>query len=145
MEERYHILAQHAVRTITDYHRLCADKPELVSMPFMVIIIDELADLMIVAGKEIEESITRISQMARAAGIHMIVATQRPSVDVITGTIKVNFPSRISCKVTSKIDSRTILDCSGADKLLGKGDMLYLDTAAQITTSTWCICFGSRN
>jgi S-DNA-T family DNA segregation ATPase FtsK/SpoIIIE len=87
---------------------------------------------MMTVGREIEELITRITQMARAAGIHMIIATQRPSVDVITGLIKVNFPSRISCRVTSKVDSRTILDCSGADKLLGRGDMLFLDSTASV-------------
>jgi S-DNA-T family DNA segregation ATPase FtsK/SpoIIIE len=96
-------------------------------LPFIVLIIDELADLMMTAGREIEDLIARIAQMARASGIHLIVATQRPSVDVITGLIKVNFPSRISFRVTSKVDSRTILDCNGADKLLGRGDMLFLD------------------
>ena len=95
-------------------------------LPFVVILIDELADLMMVACKGVEESLTRLAQMARASGIHLIVATQRPSVDVLTGIIKANFPARISYKVTSRVDSRTILDAMGADKLLGKGDMLYL-------------------
>ena len=95
-------------------------------IPFIVVIVDEMADLMIVAGKEIEASVQRLAQMARAAGIHIIMATQRPSVDVITGVIKANFPTRISFQVTSKIDSRTILGDSGAEQLLGKGDMLYM-------------------
>jgi len=127
MEERYERMSQLNARNIFDYH---AATGAINTMPFMVVVIDELADLMMTAGKEIEFLITRITQMARAAGIHMMVATQRPSVDVITGLIKVNFPSRISFRVTSKIDSRTILDCGGADKLLGRGDMLFLDSTS---------------
>lgn len=127
MERRYEQMAQCGTRNIFDYQRLRSKKKELQSMPFIVVVIDELSDLMMVAGKETEILITRIAQKARAAGIHMIIATQRPSVDVITGLIKVNFPSRISFRVTSKIDSRTILDCSGSEKLLGQGDMLFLN------------------
>ena len=129
MEERYEIMTSIGARNITDYHTLCKRLPDSSPMPFLVVIIDELADLMMTCGRDIEDLIARIAQMARAAGIHMIVATQRPSVDVITGLIKVNFPSRVSCRVTSKIDSRTILDCNGAEKLLGRGDMLFLDAA----------------
>ena len=132
MEERYRHMESMNVRNIFDYHQVCKQQPGLIPMPFIVMIIDELADLMMTAGREIEDLIARITQMARAAGIHCIVATQRPSVDVITGLIKVNFPSRISFRVTSKVDSRTILDCVGADKLLGKGDMLYLDSTSRL-------------
>jgi len=106
---------------------------ELKKMPFIVVVVDEMADLMMVAGKEIEHTIQRLSQMARAAGIHLIMATQRPSVDVITGTIKANFPTRISFQVSSKFDSRTILGSEGAEKLLGKGDMLLMTAGGKTT------------
>lgn len=132
MEDRYTYMASKNVRNIFDYNTLCQQEQDSEPMDFIVVVIDELADLMMTTGKEIEDLIARIAQMARAAGIHMIIATQRPSVDVITGLIKVNFTTRISFKVTSKIDSRTILDCGGAEKLLGKGDMLYLDSAAHL-------------
>jgi S-DNA-T family DNA segregation ATPase FtsK/SpoIIIE len=105
---------------------------DLEPMPYIVVIIDEMADLMMVAGKEIEGAVQRLAQMARAAGIHVIMATQRPSVDVITGTIKANFPTRISFQVTSKIDSRTILGEQGAEQLLGQGDMLYMAGGGRI-------------
>lgn len=120
MEDRYELFAANGVRDIDHYNRLM-DKP----LPYIMVVIDELADLMMVAANEIEEAICRIAQMARAAGIHLVIATQRPSVNVITGLIKANIPSRISFAVTSQIDSRTILDMGGAEKLLGKGDMLY--------------------
>jgi len=132
MEARYEKMATCGVRNIFDYNICTEHQQHQERLPFIVVIIDELADLMMTVGREVEDSITRIAQMARAAGIHMIVATQRPSVDVITGLIKVNFPSRISFRVTSKIDSRTILDCSGADKLLGRGDMLFLDATKSL-------------
>ena len=129
MEERYKIMASHGVRNLSDYQAAAKSNKDMEPMPLIVVIIDELADLMMTAGKAVEDSIARIAQMARAAGIHMIIATQRPSVDVITGMIKVNFPNRVAFKVTSKIDSRTILDASGAEKLLGRGDMLFLDAS----------------
>ncbi|MFS8540881.1 MAG: DNA translocase FtsK, partial [Tissierellales bacterium] len=124
MERRYKLFANNNVRDIKSYNLKFSNKPEE-KLPNIVIIIDELADLMMVAAKEIEDYICRLAQMARAAGMYLIIATQRPSVDVITGTIKANIPSRISFAVSSQIDSRTILDMSGAEKLLGKGDMLF--------------------
>jgi len=109
------------------------EEMDLQPMPYIVVIIDEMADLMMVAGKDIEGAVQRLAQMARAAGIHVILATQRPSVDVITGTIKANFPTRISFQVTSKIDSRTILGEQGAEQLLGQGDMLYMAGGGRIS------------
>lgn len=132
MNERYELMAKCGARNISDYRARAQKNPNLSPMPWLVVVIDELSDLMMTTGKEVEELIARIAQMARAAGIHLIVATQRPSVDVITGLIKVNFPSRISFKVTSKVDSRTILDGSGAEKLLGRGDMLYMNAGSTL-------------
>ena len=125
MEERYKKFADAGVRDLKGYNEKITEDPEGKPLPQIVIIVDELADLMMVAGKEVEESICRLAQLARAAGIHLIIATQRPSVDVITGLIKANMPSRIAFSVSSGIDSRTILDANGAEKLLGKGDMLF--------------------
>ena len=127
MESRYKLMTKEGVRNIDGYN-----KKHKLQMPFIVVVVDEMSDLMLVAGKEIENYIQKLSQMARAAGIHIIMATQRPSVDVITGTIKANFPTRISFQVTSKIDSRTILGEQGAEQLLGKGDMLYMSSANKI-------------
>ena len=160
MERRYRLLAHEGVRNIAGYNEKLVEAgrkgqpltrkvqtgvdPETrrptfeeeeidtTPLPFIVVIIDEMADLMLVAGKEIEAAVQRLAQMARAAGIHVVLATQRPSVDVITGTIKANFPTRISFQVTSKIDSRTILGEQGAEQLLGKGDMLYMPGGKQI-------------
>ena len=143
MEERYKTLAAVGVRNIEQYNRnirmaqeekggrvMDDEGVEVKPLPFIVVLIDELADLMMVAGNEVEESIARLAQMARAVGIHLILATQRPSVDVITGLIKANLPARVSFRVSSKIDSRTILDGNGAEQLLGKGDMLFLPPAS---------------
>jgi len=127
MENRYRLMTKEGVRNIDSYNAKHA-----LPMPYIVVVVDEMSDLMLVAGKEIENYIQKLSQMARAAGIHIIMATQRPSVDVITGTIKANFPTRISFQVTSKIDSRTILGEQGAEQLLGKGDMLYMSSANRI-------------
>ena len=127
MENRYKLMTKEGVRNIDSYNAKHA-----LAMPYIVVVVDEMSDLMLVAGKEIENYIQKLSQMARAAGIHIIMATQRPSVDVITGTIKANFPTRISFQVTSKIDSRTILGEQGAEQLLGKGDMLYMSSANRI-------------
>ncbi|HPF82961.1 MAG TPA: DNA translocase FtsK, partial [Bacilli bacterium] len=133
MEKRYDLFEQSGTKNIAGYNAYVEKKnanlpdgEKLKSMPYIVIIIDELADLMLVAAKEVQDSIMRITQMARAAGMHLIVATQRPSTDVITGVVKANIPSRIAFAVSSGIDSRTILDAQGAEKLLGKGDMLFL-------------------
>jgi len=127
MENRYRLMTKEGVRNIDSYNA-----KHILPMPYIVVVVDEMSDLMLVAGKEIENYIQKLSQMARAAGIHIIMATQRPSVDVITGTIKANFPTRISFQVTSKIDSRTILGEQGAEQLLGKGDMLYMSSANRI-------------
>jgi S-DNA-T family DNA segregation ATPase FtsK/SpoIIIE len=159
MEARYRTMSQLGVRNITGYNSRLAEarkkgeiltrrvqtgfeengKPifekqplDMEPLPLIVVVVDEMADLMLVAGKDIEAAIQRLAQMARAAGIHLIMATQRPSVDVITGTIKANFPTRISFQVTSKIDSRTILGEPGAEQLLGRGDMLYMAGGGQI-------------
>src|SRR6202043_3337363 len=161
MEERYKKMAKLGVRNIDGYNaRLLEAKTrgeeltrtvhtgfdkdtreaiyedeqlELEALPYIVVIVDEMADLMMVAGKDIEGAVQRLAQMARAAGLHVILATQRPSVDVITGTIKANFPTRISFQVTSKIDSRTILGEQGAEQLLGQGDQLYMAGGGRIT------------
>jgi S-DNA-T family DNA segregation ATPase FtsK/SpoIIIE len=134
MERRYTLLSEKGVRNIDAYNRKVMKdrepkKPDAEtekSLPYVIVVIDELADLMMTSSREVEEAITRLAQMARAAGIHLIIATQRPSVDVLTGIIKANFPARISFQVSSRVDSRTILDAIGAENLLGEGDMLFL-------------------
>ncbi len=145
MERRYTLMSESGTRNINSYNRLARknarqaageEGPPAEILPYIVIVIDELADLMMIASKEVEESITRLAQMARAAGIHLILATQRPSVDVITGLIKANFPARISFRVSSKIDSRTILDAMGAEHLLGSGDMLFLQPGSGTSNFT---------
>ena len=131
MEKRYREMTEIGVRNISGFNDKASSESRK-KMPYIVVIVDEMADLMMIAGKEIENYIQRLAQMARAAGIHIVMATQRPSVDVITGTIKANFPTRISFQVTSKIDSRTILGEQGAELLLGNGDMLFMSSASRI-------------
>ena len=128
MQNRYRLLAEAGVRNIEAYNQKIKTQSTATatSLPYLVVIVDELADLMVVAARDLEDSIARLAQMARAAGIHLILATQRPSVDVLTGIIKANFPARIAFQVSSKTDSRTILDANGAEGLLGRGDMLFL-------------------
>jgi len=132
MERRYHLMSEAKVRNIDGYNKATDKLEDTERLPYIVIVIDELADLMMVAGKEVEQAICRIAQKARAAGLHLILATQRPSVDVITGLIKANLPSRLSFQVSSKIDSRTILDQMGAEQLLGMGDSLFLTGARDL-------------
>ena len=129
MDRRYNVLADAIVRNITEYNEKMEKSGESI-MPYIVLVVDELADLMMLSAKDVEAPIARLAQLARAVGIHLVIATQRPSVDVITGVIKANFPSRIAFQVASKIDSRTIIDQPGADKLIGRGDMLHLGTGS---------------
>lgn len=133
MENRYSMLAEHKVRNIESFNKIAEKDKELSTLPYLVVIVDEFADLMMVAGKEVEQAIIRIAQMARAVGIHLILATQRPSVNVITGIIKANMPARLSFRVSSKTDSRTILDQNGAEMLLGKGDSLFIPPGSSDT------------
>jgi S-DNA-T family DNA segregation ATPase FtsK/SpoIIIE len=133
MSRRYDLMAGAGARNIDEFNKLAIDGKAVTPdgevqkpLSFLIIVIDELADLMMIAAKDVEEPIARLAQMARAVGIHLIVATQRPSVDVITGVIKANFPARLAFQVASKIDSRTILDCNGAESLLGNGDALFI-------------------
>lgn len=129
MEKRYELFSKSGARNVEGYNQMMKDNPEAI-LPYIVVIVDELADLMMVAASDVEDAIARLAQMARAAGIHLIIATQRPSVDVITGVIKANIPSRIAFGVSSQVDSRTILDMAGAEKLLGRGDMLFMPMGA---------------
>jgi S-DNA-T family DNA segregation ATPase FtsK/SpoIIIE len=143
MDARYSLFAQSGVRNIALYNeRYASGAGE--RMPYIIVVIDELADLMMVARDEVERTITRIAQLSRAVGIHMIIATQRPSVDVITGVIKANFPARISFQVASKVDSRTVLDMNGADKLLGRGDMLFIEPGASKAVRAQCSLIQDR-
>ena len=143
MDSRYELFAKSGVRNIDLYNEKAA-KEGNGKLPYIVIIIDELADLMMVAQGEVEGAITRLAQLSRAVGIHIIIATQRPSVDVITGVIKANFPARISFKVASKVDSRTVLDINGADKLLGRGDMLFVEPGASKPTRAQCSLIADK-
>lgn len=128
MDRRFRLFANQGARNIESYRQIVKDKPDAEKLPYLLLVVDELADLMLVAPDDVERAITRLAQMARATGIHLVLATQRPSVDVVTGLIKANFPSRISFAVTSQIDSRVVLDSPGAEKLLGRGDMLYMSS-----------------
>jgi S-DNA-T family DNA segregation ATPase FtsK/SpoIIIE len=136
MERRYEILSEAKARNIDQYNqkvdkkKASKDEDPIERLPYIVIVIDELADLMMVSSRDVEVALTRLAQMARAAGIHLILATQRPSVDVLTGIIKANFPTRLTFQVSSKTDSRTIIDTNGAESLLGNGDMLFLPPGA---------------
>ena len=143
MDSRYELFAKSGVRNITLYNEKFGKEPNG-GLPYIVIIIDELADLMMVAQSDVEGAITRLAQLSRAVGIHIIIATQRPSVDVITGVIKANFPARISFKVASKVDSRTVLDMNGADKLLGRGDMLFVEPGASKPVRAQCSLISDK-
>lgn len=150
MDSRYELLAKSGVRNIDLYNekygtqRAADDGQRTMRLPYIVLIIDELADLMMVAQAEVESAITRLAQLSRAVGIHIMLATQRPSVDVITGVIKANFPARISFKVASKVDSRTVLDMNGADKLLGRGDMLFIEPGASRPMRAQCSLISDK-
>ncbi len=150
MDSRYELFAKVGVRNIDGYNeryanaQAKADEDELAQLPYIIVVIDELADLMMVARDDVESTITRLAALSRAVGIHMIIATQRPSVDVITGVIKANFPARISFKVASKVDSRTVLDSNGADDLLGRGDMLFMEPGAPDTVRAQCSLISDK-
>ena len=143
MDSRYELFAKSGVRNIDLYNEKYSKEPNG-RLPYIIIIIDELADLMMVAQTDVEGAITRLAQLSRAVGIHIIIATQRPSVDVITGVIKANFPARISFKVASKVDSRTVLDMNGADKLLGRGDMLFIEPGASKPVRAQCSLINDK-